>query len=170
MNLRRQIGQLQDTFIFSGTVRDNICYGRLDATEAEIIAAARQSMPMNLSCNWSEGMIRSCKNEDLIFGRATPLISFARALLATAILILDEATSSIDTHTEKLIQEALAVLLQGRTSFVIAHRLSTIRDADLIVVIDKGRIVEQGTHLELLGRRGVYYNLNRVQLLQGEAM
>ncbi|NLY54088.1 MAG: ABC transporter ATP-binding protein [Firmicutes bacterium] len=172
-SLRRQIGLvLQDTFIFSGTVRDNIRYGRLDATEAEIIAAAKAVNAHEFIMQLERGYDTELqeRGSKLSVGQRQ-LISFARALLADPrILILDEATSSIDTHTEKLIQEALAVLLQGRTSFVIAHRLSTIRDADLIVVIDKGRIVEQGTHLELLGRRGVYYNLNRVQLLQGEAM
>jgi ATP-binding cassette subfamily B protein/subfamily B ATP-binding cassette protein MsbA len=152
---------LQATFLFSGTIADNIRYGRLDATDAEVIEAARtvgadefiSALPDGYKTQVGEGGV------SLSMGQRQ-LVSFARALLADPrILILDEATSSIDTHTEQIIQRALGRLLTGRTAFVIAHRLSTITRADLIVVIDAGRIVEQGTHAELLARRGAYYGL-----------
>ena len=165
-SLRRQIGMvLQDTFLFSGTIADNIAYGRPDATPAQIREAAEAV--------GADGFIgRLPQGYDTLIGeRGTrlsvgqrQLVSFARALLADPrILILDEATSSIDTHSEKIIQVALARLLVGRTAFVIAHRLSTIRDADMVVVLSHGRIVEKGTHDELLARRGAYYNLYSLQ-------
>lgn len=161
-SLRRQIGiVLQDTFLFSDTVLNNIRYGRLDATDDEVIAAAK------LVC--ADSFIeRLPKKYDTLLGeRGTglsqgqrQLIAIARAALANPrILILDEATSSVDTRTERLIQQALEKLLRGRTSFVIAHRLSTIRNADLVLVLQDGEIVERGTHDELLARRGVYYEL-----------
>jgi ATP-binding cassette, subfamily B, multidrug efflux pump len=161
-SLRRQMGMvLQDPFLFTGTVKENILFGRLDASEADVIAAAQAV--------GAHGFIMALKNgyETAVEeGGATlsvgqrQLISFARALLANPrILILDEATSSVDTQTEQIIQRALATLLNGRTSFVIAHRLSTITQADKIVVIHDGRIIEQGTHTELLANQGMYYEL-----------
>jgi len=161
-SLRRQLGVvLQETFLFSGTVADNIRFGRVDATDAEVVAAAQSvgahefisKMPNGYDTEVEEG------GAVLSVGQRQ-LISFARALLADPrILILDEATSSVDTQTEKKIQAAMATLLEGRTAFVIAHRLSTIVKADLILVIDGGQVVERGTHHELLAQRGRYYDL-----------
>lgn len=165
-SLREQIGiVLQDTFLFSGTIRDNIRYGKLDATEEEIIAAAKAVNAHDFIMAFDRGYDTEVheRGSNLSVGQRQ-LISFARALLADPrILILDEATSSIDTHTEKLIQDAMDKLLKGRTSFVIAHRLSTIRSADKILVIDQGRIAEVGNHDELMKKEGIYYNLNTAQ-------
>jgi len=161
-SLRRQLGiVLQDTYLFSGSVMENIRYGRLDATDEEVVAAARlanadlfiRHLPQGYDTPLSE------RGSNLSLGQRQ-LLAIARAVLADpGILILDEATSSVDTRTEAHIQEALLRLMEGRTSFVIAHRLSTIRDADNILVIDDGRIVERGTHDELLAQRGFYHNL-----------
>jgi ATP-binding cassette subfamily B protein/subfamily B ATP-binding cassette protein MsbA len=161
-SLRRQMGVvLQSTFLFSGTIADNLRFGRLDATDNEIIEAAQtvgahefiMQLPQAYETMVGEGGVT------LSVGQRQ-LVSFARALLANPrILILDEATSSIDTHTEQIIQRALDKLLRGRTSFVIAHRLSTITRADLIAVIHDGCIIERGTHAELLAQRGAYYDL-----------
>lgn len=161
-SLRRQMGiVLQDPFLFSGTVRENIRFGRLDASDLEVETAAQavgadefiRKLRLGYETPVEEG------GAVLSVGQRQ-LISFARALLADPrILILDEATSSIDTHTENIIQEALARLLKDRTSFVIAHRLSTIVNADRIVVIQDGRIIEQGSHQELLEKGGVYQKL-----------
>ncbi|HWI65060.1 MAG TPA: ABC transporter ATP-binding protein, partial [Symbiobacteriaceae bacterium] len=165
-SLRSQIGiVLQDTFIFSGTILDNIRFGRLDASDDEVIAAAKAVRAHEFIMRMPQGYQTEVKERGarLSMGERQ-LISFARALLADPrILILDEATASIDTKTELLIQEALARLLKGRTSFVIAHRLSTIRSADKIVVLDHGKIVEQGNHVELMASRGVYYGLIQAQ-------
>lgn len=171
-SLRRQLGiVLQDTFLFAGTLADNIRYGRLDASDDEVIAAATavgahpfiSKLPNGYATVVEEGGV------NLSVGQRQ-LISFARALLAEPrILILDEATSSVDTTTEKLIQQALDTLMEGRTSFVIAHRLSTIINADQIVVMDDGRIVEQGTHQQLLAQKGRYYNLYTMQWAQEDA-
>jgi ATP-binding cassette subfamily B protein/subfamily B ATP-binding cassette protein MsbA len=168
-SLRQQLGiVLQDTFLFTGTVADNIRYGRLDATDEEVRAAAQavgaddfiMRMPEQYASEVGEN------GGNLSVGQRQ-LISFARALLADPrILILDEATSSVDTATEKIIQSALDTLMRGRTSFVIAHRLSTIINADQIVVLDHGEIVEQGTHESLLAQRGRYYNLYTMQWSQ----
>ena len=165
-SLRSQLGiVLQDTFLFSGTIADNIRYGRLDASDEEIVAAATAVGADQFIVNMTEGY-QSDVGEDginLSVGQRQ-LVSFARALLAEPrILILDEATSSIDTTTEKVIQAALERLMEGRTSFVIAHRLSTIVNSDKIVVMDQGRIVEIGSHQELLEQHGRYYNLYTMQ-------
>lgn len=165
-SLRKQMGvMLQDSFIFSGTVRENIRYGKLDATDEEIENAARavhahefiEELPNGYDTEIEE------RGATLSAGQRQ-LISFARVLLANPrILILDEATSNIDTRTEEALQAGLAQLLKNRTSFVIAHRLSTIENADLICVIDHGEIVEKGTHNELMDARGAYYRLVKSQ-------
>jgi ATP-binding cassette subfamily B protein/subfamily B ATP-binding cassette protein MsbA len=161
-SLRRQMGiVLQDPFLFSGTVTNNIRYGRLDATDEEIEAAARLVNAHDFISRLPEGYETALteRGSNLSQGQRQ-LISFARAVLADPrILILDEATSSVDTRTERLIQNALGRLLRGRTSFVIAHRLSTIRNADQVLVIEGGRVVERGTHDGLLAQDGVYHHL-----------
>lgn len=165
-SLRAQLGiVLQDTFLFGGTVKENIRYGRPDATDDEVIQAAREVGAHDFIVNLPEGYDTPVHERGISLSVGQrQLLSFARALLANPrILILDEATSSIDTQTERLIQEALRRLLRGRTSFVIAHRLSTIREADVVVVLHQGRIIEQGTHAELLDRRGYYFKLYSMQ-------
>ena len=161
-DLRRQLGiVLQDVFLFSGSVLDNIRYGRLDATEEEIINAAKLANADNFIRRLPHGYQTELSERagNLSQGQRQ-LISIARAIVADpAILILDEATSSVDTRTEMQIQEALLNLMKGRTSFVIAHRLSTIRNADQVLVINNGEIIERGTHKELLEKRGFYHNL-----------
>jgi ATP-binding cassette subfamily B protein/subfamily B ATP-binding cassette protein MsbA len=161
-SLRSQMGiVLQDPFLFNGTVKENIRFGRLDASEAEIIAAATDVGAHDFIINLKDGYDTIVQEGGVLLSVGQrQLISFARALLADPrILILDEATSSVDTQTEQIIQQALLRLLQGRTSFVIAHRLSTITNASLIVVVHDGRIIEQGTHTELLERKGYYFEL-----------
>ena len=161
-SLRAQMGVvLQDPFLFDGSVKDNIQFGRLDATDDEIIQAARAVGAHDFILRLKDGYDTSVEEGGVILsGGQRQLISFARALLARPrILILDEATSSVDTQTERVIQQALARLLRGRTAFVIAHRLSTITHAGKIVVMDQGRIVEQGTHEQLLSRGRSYFNL-----------
>jgi ATP-binding cassette subfamily B multidrug efflux pump len=161
-DLRRRLGiVLQDTFLFSGTVMENIRYGRLSATDEACIEAAGMAGADPFIRQLPQGYRTSLSERagNLSQGQRQ-LLSIARAILADpAILILDEATSSVDTRTEARIQKALLQLMAGRTSFVIAHRLSTIRDAGRVLVIDQGRIVEQGTHRELLARRGFYHHL-----------
>jgi len=163
-SLRRQMGMvLQDPFLFTGTVKENILFGRLDASDEDVIAAAKAVGAHEFIMGLKNGYETAVEEggATLSVGQRQ-LISFARALLADPrILILDEATSSVDTQTEQIIQRALATLLNGRTSFVIAHRLSTITNADKIVVIHNGRIIEQGTHTELLANQGTYYELYR---------
>ncbi|MGE5602346.1 MAG: ABC transporter ATP-binding protein, partial [Nitrososphaerales archaeon] len=171
-DLRRRLGLvLQDTYLFSASVLDNIRYGRLDATDEEVIAAAEMADADHFIRQLPEGYqtILSERASNLSQGQRQ-LLAIARAILADpAILILDEATSSVDTRTEARIQAALLRLMAGRTSFVIAHRLSTIRDADRVLVIDDGRIVEEGTHADLLARRGFFYHLYMSQF-KGEAI
>jgi ATP-binding cassette, subfamily B, multidrug efflux pump len=163
-SLRKQMGiVLQDPFLFNGTVAENIRFGRLEASDEEVEAAAKAVGAHEFIMNLRHGYDTSVEEGGVLLSVGQrQLISFARALLADPrILILDEATSSVDTQTERLIQQALATLLKGRTSFVIAHRLSTVVNADRILVIEGGRIVEQGTHSELLSQGGVYYQLYR---------
>jgi ATP-binding cassette subfamily B protein len=165
-SLRKQMGiMLQDTFIFSGTIMDNIRYSRLDATDEEVIAAAKAVCAHEFISSLKDGYYTEVNERGtrLSVGQRQ-LISFARSLLADPrILILDEATSSIDTKTELALQQGLETLLKGRTSFVIAHRLSTIKNASVIFYIDRGRIIEAGTHEELMKKRGAYYNLYTAQ-------
>ena len=171
-DLRHLLGLvLQDTFLFSGTVMENIRYGRLDATDDEVVEAAKMAdaehfiryLPQGYQTNLSE------RASNLSQGQRQ-LLAIARAILANpSILILDEATSSVDTRTEVRIQKALLRLMKGRTSFVIAHRLSTIRDADQVIVINGGEIVEKGTHQELLDSRGFYHHLYESQF-KGQAI
>lgn len=161
-SLRSQMGiVLQDPFLFNGTVAENIRFGRLQADDAEVEAAARAVGAHDFIVNLRHGYQTSVEEGGAMLSVGQrQLISFARALLADPrLLILDEATSSVDTQTEAIIQRALATLFQGRTSFVIAHRLSTITNADRIIVIHDGRIVEQGTHAGLLQRGGLYARL-----------
>lgn len=165
-SLRRSLGiVLQDTYLFAGTARENIRYGRLEATDVEVEEAARLANADPFIQRLSQGYdtVLSAEGGNLSQGQRQ-LITIARAILADpAILILDEATSSVDTRTEMHIQEAMLSLMKGRTSFVIAHRLSTIQGADRILVIDGGRIVEGGTHEELVAAKGFYYGLYSAQ-------
>ena len=165
-SLRRQMGVMtQDNFIFHGTVRENILYGKMDATEEEMIAAAKAVNAHDFIMKMEKGYDTELKERGagLSIGQRQ-LIAFARTMISMPkILILDEATSSIDTHTEILVQHGIEALLAGRTSFVIAHRLSTIQNADRIFVIDHGGIVEQGSPKELLARCGAYYELYMAQ-------
>ena len=166
--LRHNLGMvLQDTWLFGGTIRDNIAYGRPGATEAEILAAARATYVDRFVHHLPDGYDTVIDEEgDNISAGQKQLLTIARAFLSQpAILILDEATSSVDTRTEVLIQEAMNALRTDRTSFVIAHRLSTIRGADVILVMEEGRIVEQGTHDELLSRDGPYFQLYSSQFV-----
>lgn len=165
-SLRGQMGvMLQDPFIFSGTIMDNIRYGRLDATDEEVIEAAKAVQAHQFISQLKDGYQTEVNERGTRLSTGQrQLISFARALLADPrILILDEATSSIDTETELALQKGLETLLEGRTSFIIAHRLSTIQNATRILFIDKGRIVEEGSHQELLLRRGYYWKLHASQ-------
>ena len=161
-DLRRSLGMvLQDTHLFTGTVMENIRYGRLDATDEECVAAARLAN--------ADGFIRRLPEgyQTMLTGDGANLSQGQRQLLAIAraavadppVLILDEATSSIDTRTEALVQEGMDRLMKGRTTFVIAHRLSTVKNSDCIMVMEQGRILERGTHDQLLAQKGRYYQL-----------
>ncbi|PXV91806.1 ATP-binding cassette subfamily B protein [Lachnotalea glycerini] len=161
-SLRKQMGvMLQDSFIFSGTIMDNIRYGNHEASDEEVIRAAQIVRAHDFIMAMEQGYSTQVNERGSRLSQGQrQLISFARALLANPkILILDEATSSIDTETEIMLQEGLAKLLKGRTSFIIAHRLSTIKSADCIMYIDKGKIVEMGCHEQLMKQKGEYYNL-----------
>jgi ATP-binding cassette subfamily B protein len=167
--LREPIGMvLQDAVLFSGSIKHNIAYGNPDATDEQIIAAAQAARADHFINQLPDGYdTKISLDSDAISAGERQLLTIARAFLSDPrLLILDEATSSVDTRTEALIQEALAVLQQGRTSFVIAHRLSTIRAADVIVVMDHGDVVEQGSHDQLLAQRGMYYDLYTAQTQQ----
>jgi ATP-binding cassette subfamily B protein/subfamily B ATP-binding cassette protein MsbA len=161
-SLRSQMGiVLQDPFLFNGSVKENIKFGRTDASDEEIILASRAVGAHDFIENLKDGYETRVEEGGVMLSVGQrQLISFARALLADPrILILDEATSSVDTQTEQIIQKALSHLLAGRTSFVIAHRLSTITNADVIIVIHDGEIIEQGSHTELIQKKGYYFNL-----------
>jgi ATP-binding cassette subfamily B protein len=152
---------LQTPHLFSGSVRENIRYGRLDATDEEVVEAARRVHAHEFVEALEDGydMEVGERGDRLSVGQKQ-LVSLARAVLADPqVLIMDEATSSVDTETERLIQAAIETLLRGRISFLIAHRLSTIRAADRILVIDRGKLIEQGTHRDLLAARGAYFRL-----------
>ena len=165
-SLRRQMGIMtQDNFLFSGTIRDNIRYGRLDASDDEIIAAAKSVNAHDFIMRLEKGYDTqlSERGGGLSIGQKQ-LLAFARTMVSDPkILILDEATSSIDTKTELLVQEGIEHMLAGRTSFVIAHRLSTIQKADRIFVVDDGKIIEEGNAKELLEKKGAYYRLYMAQ-------
>lgn len=167
-SLRSQLGIMtQDNFLFSGTIRENIRYGRLNATDEEVVEAAKavhaHQFIMDLENGYDTEI--SERGARLSIGQRQ-LLAFARTMISKpAILILDEATSSIDTHTEILVQKGIETLLKGRTSFIIAHRLSTIRKADRIFVIDQGNIQEAGSHQELMEKKGAYYKLYQSQFL-----
>jgi ATP-binding cassette subfamily B multidrug efflux pump len=162
---------LQDAWLFGGTIRDNIRYGRPDATDDEVLAAATATFVDRFVHSLPDGYDTVIDDEGSnISAGEKQLITIARAFLAEpSLLILDEATSSVDTRTEVLVQRAMAALRANRTSFVIAHRLSTIRDADLILVMERGRIVEQGTNAELLAAGGAYRRLYDAQFTRAVA-
>lgn len=164
--LRGQVGMvLQDAWLFSGSIRENIRYGRLDATDEEVVEAAKATMVDRFVRQLPDGYDTVIESDGgNVSAGERQLITIARAFIANpSLLILDEATSSVDTRTELLVQHAMAALRTDRTSFVIAHRLSTIRDADTILVMENGSIVEQGDHATLLERRGAYYDLYMTQ-------
>jgi ATP-binding cassette subfamily B multidrug efflux pump len=165
-DLRSRMGMvLQDTWLFGGTIRENIAYGRPDATEEQILEAARSTYVDRFVHSLPDGYDTVLDDEaSNVSAGEKQLLTIARAFLARpSVLILDEATSSVDTRTEVLVQKAMKALRSDRTSFVIAHRLSTIRDADLILVMEAGSIVEQGTHTELLAAEGAYFRLYNAQ-------
>jgi subfamily B ATP-binding cassette protein MsbA len=155
----------QDTILFNDTIGNNIALGKLNATREEIVAAAKVANAHDFIMETAQGYDTNIGDRGMkLSGGQRQRLSIARAVLKNPeILILDEATSALDTESEKLVQEALNTLLQGRTSIVIAHRLSTIHNADRIIVIDHGRVAEQGTHEELLAQGGIYAKLIQMQ-------
>ncbi len=165
-SIRRSFGMvLQDPFLFSGTIADNIRYGDLDATDAEIREAARVSGALEFIESLNDGFDTRVQERGATLSTGQrQLIAFARAIVGDpAILILDEATSSVDTRTEMTIQSALRRILEGRTALIIAHRLSTVRDADRILVLEAGRVVEDGTYAALLDAGGTFAALHEAQ-------
>jgi len=152
---------LQTPHLFSGTIKENILYGKLDASEANLQQAIKLASVDKIAEKLQDGLDSDVgENGDKLSMGERQLVSFARAIIADPrIFILDEATSSIDTETEMLVQDAISTLLEGRTSFIIAHRLSTIKKANIILVVDNGKIIEKGTHKELLRKKGSYYHL-----------
>ena len=159
-DLRHSLGiVLQDTHLFTGTVKDNIRFGKLDATDEEIMQQQSWQMQMDLSADSRYDTVITGDGANLSQGQRQ-LLAIARAAVADPpVLILDEATSSIDTRTERIIQESMDRLMHGRTTFVIAHRLSTVRNSDCIMVLEQGRIIERGTHDQLIEEKGKYYQL-----------
>lgn len=163
-SLRREVGVLmQEPFIFKGTILENIRYGRADATDEECIAAAKTIFADDFICKLTDGYGHVLEERGLgLSAGERQLLSFARIILKNpSVIILDEATSSIDTETEALIQQALSVILKDKTAFMVAHRLSTIRSADRILYISNKGIAEQGSHEELMEKKGLYYALNQ---------
>ena len=161
-DLRKQFGMvLQDTWLFTGTMRENIAFGSLNPDHDDVVAAAEAANIDHLLRSLPEGYDSKLTDDNsTVSNGERQLITIARAFMADpAILILDEATSSVDTRTEILVQRAMLKLRSGRTSFVIAHRLSTIKDADMILVLDKGSLIEQGTHEDLMAKKGFYFDL-----------
>ena len=161
-DLRRSLGiVLQDTHLFSGTIRDNIRYGKPDASDEEVLAAAKLANAHDFIRHLEHGYDTYLSGDGSSLSQGQrQLLSIARAALANApVLILDEATSSIDSRTEKMVQDGMDKLMSGRTTFVIAHRLSTIKNSDVIMVLDQGRIIERGNHESLLAKKGIYYQL-----------
>ena len=152
---------LQDTHLFTGTVRDNIAYGRLDATDGEIVAAAKLANADSFITRLPEGYNTMITGDGVNLSQGQrQLLAIARAAVADPpVLILDEATSSIDTRTERLIEKGMDKLMEGRTVFVIAHRLSTVRNSDAIMVLEHGEIIERGSHDDLIAQQGKYYQL-----------
>ncbi len=163
---------LQDTWLFNGTIRDNLAYGKTGATEDDIVEAAKTAHADHFIRTLPDGYDTVLNEEASNISQGQKqLLTIARAVLADPpIMILDEATSSVDTRTEIFIQQAMKRLMEGRTSFVIAHRLSTIKDADLILVMDQGRVIEQGTHEALLEANGFYADLYNSQFSEKEVV
>ena len=171
-DLRRSLGiVLQDTHLFTGTVRENIQYGKLDATDEEIVKAAKLANAHSFITRLPDGYDTMLTGDGANLSQGQrQLLAIARAAVADPpALILDEATSSIDTRTEKLVQQGMDGLMKGRTTFVIAHRLSTVRNSDCIMVLEQGRIIERGTHDELIKEEGKYYQLYTGKLGKGIA-